>query len=151
MNYQVLIAGALIAIGFIWGTKREKQHYNSIRKREKELQKLSALSFKTPPVNQEDIIEQKLVMGSTVISIDHFKRFIAGLRMIIGGTLTSYESLVDRARRESILRMKEQCQDFDMIINTKVETASISKGQEKSVGSIEVLAYGTALKIRKRD
>ena len=32
-----------------------------------------------------------------------------------------------------------------MIFNTRFETSSISKGQQQSVGSVEVLAYGTAV------
>ncbi len=32
-----------------------------------------------------------------------------------------------------------------MVFNTRFETSSISKGQQQSVGSVEVLAYGTAV------
>jgi hypothetical protein len=32
-----------------------------------------------------------------------------------------------------------------MVFNVKYETASISKGAGNTIGSIEVLAYGTAL------
>jgi uncharacterized protein YbjQ (UPF0145 family) len=82
-----------------------------------------------------------------VISVDYFKRFLAALRNLFGGRVTSYESLLDRARRESLLRMKEQAAALGaaMVFNVKYETASISKGRGNSIGSIEVLAYGTAL------
>jgi uncharacterized protein YbjQ (UPF0145 family) len=33
----------------------------------------------------------------------------------------------------------------EMVFNVKLETASISKGRRNAIGSIEVLAYGTAL------
>ena len=43
-----------------------------------------------------------------MVSVDYFKRFLAGLRMIFGGRVSSYESLLDRARREALLRMRLQ-------------------------------------------
>jgi hypothetical protein len=33
-----------------------------------------------------------------------------------------------------------------MVFNVKIETVSISKGRRDAVGSVEVLAYGTALR-----
>ena len=43
--------------------------------------------------------------------------------------------------------MKEMADGLgaQMVFNIKVETASISKGRRQTIGSIEVLAYGTAL------
>ena len=37
----------------------------------------------------------------------------------------------------------------DYVFNIKMETSSISKGRENSIGSVEVLAYGTAVVIEK--
>jgi uncharacterized protein YbjQ (UPF0145 family) len=86
------------------------------------------------------------VAGSVVISYDHFKRFLAGLRMIFGGEVKSYVSLLDRGRREAVLRMKAKCPDADLIVNLRVETSSISKGgRRRGLGAVEVFAYGTAL------
>ncbi|MGB5561182.1 MAG: YbjQ family protein, partial [Sedimenticolaceae bacterium] len=103
-----------------------------------------------PP--SEPQYHQALVTGSTVISVDYFKRFLAALRSLFGGRIIAYESLLDRARRESLLRMKQQAAALgaSMVFNVKYETASISKGRGNSIGSVEVLAYGTAL-IAPRD
>jgi hypothetical protein len=35
------------------------------------------------------------------------------------------------------------------VFNVKMETSSISKGQRDTIGSVEVLAYGTAIKLAK--
>lgn len=88
-----------------------------------------------------------LVAGNVVVSIDYFKKISAGLRNILGGRVSAYESLVERARREAILRMKEEARDIgaDAIFNVKLETSSITKGAKGQVGAVEVLAYGTAL------
>lgn len=93
--------------------------------------------------------QTQLVSGSVVISIDFFKKFVAGLRSLFGGRLKAYESLLDRARREAILRMKESAlqNNARVIINVRIETASINKnsGRRQGVGSVEVVAYGTAI------
>ncbi len=135
-----------IVLGYFVGRYLEKKHYISIRQREKELASLPTIHLKKPL--QPDAVKQsRLVNGSVVISIDHFKRLLAGLRNFIGGNVSSYESLIDRARREAILRMKENAKGADEIINVRIETCSISKNSQKgSIGSVEVLAYGTALK-----
>jgi uncharacterized protein YbjQ (UPF0145 family) len=43
--------------------------------------------------------------------------------------------------------MKEQAREKNakMVFNVKYETASISKGVKNTIGSVEILAYGTAL------
>jgi len=90
--------------------------------------------------------ETFLVDGSVVISVDYFKQFVAGLRNFVGGRVTPYEILLDRARREAILRMKEEAKasGADVILNVKYEMCSIYKGRRNSIGSVEALAYGTA-------
>ena len=89
--------------------------------------------------------EAQLVMGSVVIASDYFKQFVAWLRSIFGGHLSSYESLLDRARREAILRMKEQAQKqgANIICNVKFTTASVNKDASNS-STIEAMAFGTA-------
>jgi len=64
---------------------------------------------------------------------------------IFGGRVSSYESLLDRGRREAILRMKESAKGASEIVNVRIETSSISKNDNRGIGSIEVYAYGTAI------
>lgn len=135
-----------LALGYFVGKYVEKKHYASIRKREQELAFIPTIALKHP-LNPDLVKQSRLVSGSVVISIDHFKRLLASLRNIFGGNVASYESLIDRARREAVLRMKEQAGDADEIINLRIETSSISKNSKKgSIGSVEAFAYGTALK-----
>jgi uncharacterized protein YbjQ (UPF0145 family) len=140
----------LVVIGYFFGRHAEKKHYRSIFKREKRYAALLTFSERFPPI-QRPAPASMLVTGSVVISVDHFKRFIAGLKTLIGGRLTSYETLLDRARREAILRMKERAHRLgaDSIFNVKLETLSIAKGERNAVAAVEVLAYGTALIPRK--
>lgn len=143
--YNLILFLVLLSLGYAVGQFAERRHYRSILQREEKLNSLPAIASRYPPT--EPHYQQALVTGSTVVSVDYFKRFLAALRNLFGGRVTSYESLLDRARRESLLRMKQQAAAMGaaMVFNVKYETASISKGRGNSIGSIEVLAYGTAL------
>jgi len=135
-----------ITLGYFFGRYAENKHYKSILARENKFRKLPTSNWKIPLPMQGNIVEARLVTGSVVISIDYFKRILAGLRNVFGGRIRSYETLVDRARREAILRMKEQCPGASQIINVRIETSSISQNASKgTIGSVEALAYGTAL------
>ncbi len=149
---NIIVPIVLLLIGYTYGQQKEKRHYKSIRTREQKYSHLPALNIKKYPGAPESVLGCDLVIGSTVVSIDYFKRFVANLKMLVGGRLTSYESLVDRARREAILRMKEKVTNSNMIVNVRIETSAISSGtnngKRQSVGSIEIVAYGTALTLK---
>jgi len=137
----------LLALGYFVGRWQEHRHYHSIRAREAKYANILAFAVRYPP----DVVtpqECRLVAGSVVISSDYFKQFVAGLRTLIGGRLTSYESLLDRARREATLRMKEQAQRYGstLVVNVKLESTTVSGGARKGLPAMEVMAYGTALK-----
>ncbi|MEW8366051.1 MAG: YbjQ family protein [Candidatus Thiodiazotropha taylori] len=147
---DLIILVTLLALGYGFGSYAESRHYKSIIARENRLRHIPAVTSRFPPMNNNSG-DAELVSGSVVISKDYFKRFIAALRNLVGGQVTSYESLVDRARREAILRMKAQAEQLnaDIVFNVKLETSSIHKGRGNSIGSVEVLAYGTALKTQQ--
>jgi uncharacterized protein YbjQ (UPF0145 family) len=147
MDPIIIIPLVFLGIGYTFGTINESRHYSSIRKREKLFSTLPAVTVKTVEGSNREIKKAILVQGNAVISIDYFKRFIARLRNIFGGNVRSYESLVDRARREATLRMKKTAGNADIIINIRIETSPIgqSANQQYAVGSVEAIAYGTAL------
>ena len=147
---DLIVLATLLAFGYFFGRIAEKRHYKSIIKRETQYRHIAAISSRILPRSSYSSPApdaSMLVTGSVVISVDYFKRFLASLRTLIGGRVTSYESLLDRARREAILRMKESADGLgaNKVFNVKLETASISKSAKGKIGSIEVLAYGTAL------
>lgn len=143
---DLIIFLVLLALGYGFGRYLELRHYKSIIQREARYRNLVVIASKIIPA---DLLpsDTMLVKGSVVISVDYFKRFLATLRNLVGGRVKSYESLIDRARREAILRMKEEAKNLGatFVFNLKFETSSISKGKRNAIGSIEVLAYGTAL------
>ncbi len=142
---DLIIFLALIITGYVVGQHLERQHYRSIKSREASLLMLPTTSKKQPMSELSPTTRATLVEGACVISVDYFKRIASALRQLFGGNVRSYETLVDRARREAILRLKENANGASEIINLRIETSSVSKGRQGQVGAVEVHAYGTAI------
>ena len=89
------------------------------------------------------------MVGSVVVAEDYFKRMAAALKSLVGGRLTAYESLMDRGRREAILRMKAEARarGARVVFNVRFETASLAEAGAgaRPMFSAEFIAYGTAL------
>ena len=141
----------LIVLGYFVGTFVERQHYRSLREREEASLHLPTISFYHVP-GGGPVVASELLTGSVVISVDYFKRFLAGLRYIVGGRIRSYETLLDRARREALMRLKESAmaRGYDAVVNVRLETSRLanSRGTQGTAG-VEILAFGTALKLAK--
>lgn len=137
---------ALLLTGYGVGRWLEARHYASIRARERELRLVVALSTRYVPEGV-DVHAATLVSGSVVVSSDYFKTFVAGFRNLFGGRFRGFETLLERARREAILRMKLQARDAgsSLVIGVRFHTTQVAGSQTPSV---EVLAYGTALNPR---
>jgi len=144
----------LVLMGaYFIGNHIEKRHYRSIREREDAAHDYPVVSFKTMP-GAWTAERSQLVSGSVVISLDYFKRIIAGLRGLIGGRIKTYEPLLDRARREALLRMIDDARSngFDAVFNVRLETSRLANARRngKGVAGIEMLAFGTAVKFAGR-
>ncbi len=145
----IILLVVLIGAYFI-GTTVERAHYSEIEQKERAFIRLPAVTSKKI-IDVENIENSQLVTGSVVISLDHFKRFLAGLRNFFGGRISAYETLLDRGRREAILRMKQEAEQInaDLILNMRFETSSIGMVSSKgTLGCFEVLAYGTAVQLK---
>ncbi|NOZ87954.1 MAG: YbjQ family protein [Deltaproteobacteria bacterium] len=130
----------------------EIRHLKNLESREKALSGMVLTNTKKLP---GDLIGEKawLCQGSVVIGADHFKRLAAGLRNIVGGRMKSIESVLDRARREAVLRMAEQAKldGASALINIRLETSTIgTAGNGNGLMIAEVLAYGTAFRARAK-
>lgn len=146
---ELVVFLVLLALGYGFGRFSERRHYRSIIQREQQLRDIALVPIKIPPPEYLKH-DSTLVSGSVVISVDYFKTLAASLRNIFGGRVGAYESLLDRARREAALRMQEEARQLgaDTVYNVKYETSRIGENAAKGLGSVEVLAYGTALVAR---
>ncbi len=143
---QLAFIALLLVLGLVVGGLVERQHFTSLAKREAELKPILVFNEKQPPPG--DYKDARLVVGSVVLGEDYFKRFAASLRSFFGGNMRMYESLMDRGRREAILRMKEDARQRGarVIFNVRLETSSLGDGGNgRGMFSAEFIAYGTAL------
>ena len=145
---DLIIFAILLSIGYVVGNSLEKKHFKEIKKRERQTIHIPAVTFgakqKLPDAN-----EAALFLGSVVVSADYFKMFASSLRNLVGGRVVVYESVLDRGRREAILRMKEQAIAWGatQVLNVRLETSTIgNKANGKGLVAIEITAYGTAIR-----
>lgn len=145
---SLVITLSLLLTAFWSGRYAERRHYQSIRERERRFLNQPALTARSLDADKR-VRDARLAMGSVVVSVDYFKRLLAGFRMLVGGELRAYSPLIDRGRREAILRMKEACPGADAYVNMRLETSTISRGAGRAIGTVEVIAYSTAITYEK--
>jgi len=86
-----------------------------------------------------------LVRGSTIRAKHVGKDIMAGFKTLIGGEIKGYTEMLNEAREQAMERMKEEAKkvNADAIIEIRLGTSNVMQG------AAEVLAYGTAVKIKK--
>lgn len=87
-----------------------------------------------------------LVRGNTIRARHVGKDILAGLRTIVGGEITEYTKMIAESREQALDRMIENAKNkgADGIVCVRFTTSSIM------TGSAELLAYGTAVKLKKK-
>ena len=85
-----------------------------------------------------------LVKGSTIQTVNAFKDIGAGLKTLIGGELTKYNEMMDKARKIATDRMVAEAERLgaDAVVCFRYSTSSIMQS------AAEIMAYGTAVKFR---
>ncbi|MDD5069213.1 MAG: heavy metal-binding domain-containing protein [Candidatus Omnitrophica bacterium] len=143
---NLIVSVITLITAYFVGTKViEKGHYLSLKKRERNSLNLPIITSKNI-TETEEIKNAEFVKGSVVISIDYFKSFLAWFINIFGGEVSSFETILDRSRREALLRMKESAPNAHIIINARIEMSNIGSLYDKnSIRCSEALAYGTAI------
>lgn len=150
---EFLFPVLLLLIAWGVGSTLERQHFRSILKREDDYRDMTVCNFDWQPEGAE-IEKVALAQGSVVVSVDYFKRLVATLKGFVGGRIGAYEPLLERARREALLRMIEDArrQGCDTVVNVRLETsrlANATRNDYERLAGVEMLAYGTALKCRR--
>lgn len=91
--------------------------------------------------------ELGLVQGSTVRGKHVGKDIAAFFKGLIGGEIKGYSDLLVEGREEAIERMRTDAKKLraDAIVNVRITTSSITGG------AVELMAYGTAVKLVTAD
>lgn len=147
---ELLILLWLLVVTAISWTLLEKRHMKNIVEREEQLQNIVIISKKD--LNEFQSSGWWLLSSWVVFAIDYFRQFIFMFINFFGGRVVMYESVMDRARREAILRVKKQAQDywFNCIVDLRIETATItSNNKNQNWWKVEIIAYWTWINISK--
>ncbi|MFH0860144.1 MAG: YbjQ family protein [Candidatus Altiarchaeota archaeon] len=85
-----------------------------------------------------------LVRGSTIRAKWFGKDIMAGIRNILGGELKEYTEMMTEAREQALRRMEDNAKKLgaDAVVNVRFSTSMVIGG------SAEMLAYGTAVKLK---
>ncbi len=86
-----------------------------------------------------------LVKGNTIRARHVGKDILAGLRTIIGGEIVEYTKMLAESREQALDRMIADAKKMgaDGIVCARFTTSSVMRG------SAELLAFGTAVKLKK--
>lgn len=93
-----------------------------------------------------EIIEALGTVKGTVVQSKNIGRdFMAGMKTIVGGEIVGYTEMLTTARQIATKRMVDDAESLgaDAIINIRFGSSSVMNG------AAEVIAYGTAVKIKK--
>lgn len=136
-------------LGWLLASWLERLHLRSISAREIPLKNILVTTSKRPPPDEPEGCT--LLVGSVVVAHDYFRTLIIAIRRLIGGNIKPYERLVQRGRREALVRLKEEADllGIDKVINIRFDTTTVSG---RFLHAIETIAYGTGIKtINKRE
>ena len=86
-----------------------------------------------------------LVKGEIVQSKHIGKDFMAGLKTIVGGEIIGYTEMIREARNVATYRMIQEAERMgaNAIIGIRYGSSEVMQG------SAEIIAYGTAIKIKE--
>ena len=132
--------------GWLLATWFEHRHFKSMDQREIPLGDISTTTAKHPPPGEPQ--GAALLIGSVVVAHDYFRTVVIFFRRLIGGNIRPYERLVERGRREALIRLKEEAdlRQCDKIINVRFATTAVSG---RFLHAIEMVAYGTGVRTVK--
>jgi len=85
-----------------------------------------------------------IARGSTVRTRNIGRDIFAGLKNIVGGEISEYTKLMADSREQALQRMIEDANSLnaDAVINVRFTTSTVMQG------AAEILAYGTAVKLK---
>jgi uncharacterized protein YbjQ (UPF0145 family) len=85
-----------------------------------------------------------IVKGTTVHTKSFGKDFMAGMKTLVGGEISSYTEMLTEARQIATKRMVDEANAMgaDAVINIRFGSSSVMQS------AAEVIAYGTAVKFK---
>ena len=138
--FQLALFAVLFIVGFAFGRYNEAKHLAELQINEARLAYISVDNQRFIHTYQAG----QLVSSNVVISHDYFKFVLATVQNFFGGRLMSYESILERARREAVVRLKLEAEKMGATHIMGLRLSTTEMGMQGSM--VEVFAYGTAIK-----
>lgn len=137
--FQIVIFLILFSVGWGFGRHIEQKHLRELDEKERQYAHIRIDTNRFVETSSNG----KMISSNVVISHDYFKYVLATIRNFFGGRLVSYESIVERARREAMLRLKQEADRIgaNHIMGVRLSTTELGM----QGGMVEVFAYGTAI------
>lgn len=148
--FSISIPVAMLVGTYLIGGAIERSHLRRLAQEEQSFSDILLSDLRSLPPNW-DASDAMLVAGEAVIATDYFKVFVAGLMNLFGGRIRGLETLMERARRQATVRMLQQARRLgaNCVWCVRIETSTIAgKEQANKSGGVEVIAYGTAMRVR---
>ena len=88
-----------------------------------------------------------MVKGSTVRAKHIGKDILASFKYLVGGEIREYTEMLEEARQQALDRMIKEAEkmDADAVIGLRFGTSQVMRG------AAEIIAYGTAVKFKKKN
>jgi uncharacterized protein YbjQ (UPF0145 family) len=137
----------LLLVGLFVGGWQERRHFASILRREQQMAETLVTQIKSFPDSVPGDPPPMIMVAEVVVGTDYLKSFLARLRNIFGGEVRSYQSLLERARREAALRIlaRARHQGYNAVCNMRFETADVGGNSTmRTVAMVAIMATGTA-------
>ncbi|GAA5631727.1 hypothetical protein Acal02_02367 [Acinetobacter calcoaceticus] len=137
--FQIVLFLILFAVGWGFGRHIEQKHLRELDEKERQFAHIRIDTNRFVQTNTPG----QMISSNVVISHDYFKYVLASIRNFFGGRLVSYESVVERARREAVIRLKQEAHAMGakQIMGVRLSTTELGM----QGGMVEVFAYGTAI------
>jgi uncharacterized protein YbjQ (UPF0145 family) len=152
----IAIGSSLLLLGVAWlvGAWGAARHEADLARRELAVAHIrvhdlggleDAVPGPKPPV---------MVTGEVTLGVDHFRGLLGQWKSLFGGQVRSYQMVLDRARREVVMRLVEQAHSmgYNAVGNVRIEFADISGSAlvRRKAADVSVLASATAYYVGDR-
>jgi uncharacterized protein YbjQ (UPF0145 family) len=146
---EIIIFLILFVLWLVFWKINEKRHYKSIIEREEQYKNILVVTDRD--TKSFNVSGSELLTWNVAVSIDYFKMVVAGFINFFWGRITVYEKVLDRARREATLRLKEEAskKGYNCIVNLRLDTSTINWKKANSTSCAEVLASGTWVMLQR--
>ncbi len=153
-NFELLFGLGFVAVmlglGFFVGGATERAHFKRLDQREQLTRDIFVTQLKSFPGIGDSGPSPQAFFGEAIIASDYLKNFVGKLRKLFGGEMRSYQKLLERARREALLRIVEQAKEagYNAVCNVRFQSADIggnnTTAANKAAVMAPILAIGTA-------